>query len=254
MNDEEKRMLEEMVERMPENIRRAFEDAAGSSGMTRDAFMEGILDRFDAEGEELSPDEEEFLRAVFVGDCPDCGSAKTVSGDEIEQIDDPTVGYCEECGLLWCVECGMQIPAGSECGHWDVCEECGEEKDEFGDCGISPGECPFIMEWQAGVATDRITSACAWCGSAIPEGDEVFGAGARIREGIDFVRGSGREGFLMEVTIAGRRVPVIVTGRDSEARRQGNDLLFMTCTAACAEELKAALERERDIVEKIQLN
>ncbi len=254
MNEEERKDLQEMLDGMPPNIKRAFDDAVDASGMSRDDFLEGLLGQMMSEDVPLSADEEQLLRAVFVGDCPDCGSSRTLSGDEIEQIDDPSVGYCEDCGLLWCLECGMYIEAGSDCPHWDVCEECPEEKDEFGDCGIMPSECPVILEWQAKVASDRVATVCAWCGNAIPEGDEVFGAGAKIREGIDLVQGSGREGFLMEVTIAGRRVPTIVTGKNSEARKQGNDLMFMTCSIKCAEELKAALERERDIIEKTQLN
>ncbi|MHB8894239.1 MAG: hypothetical protein ACYC99_03555 [Candidatus Geothermincolia bacterium] len=254
MNEEEKKILEEMLEQMPPNIRQAFDDAAGASGMPRDDFIEGILEQIGEDDQPLSPEDEEFLRAVFVGDCPDCASGKTLSGDEIEQIDDPTVGYCEDCGLLWCLECGMYIDAGSVCGHWDVCDECPEEKDEFNECGLPPSECPTILEWHASVAAGRLKSVCAWCGGAMPEGNEVFGTGAKIREGIDFVQGSSPEGFLMEVTIAGRRVPTIVTGKDSEARRQGNDLMFMTCSVKCAEELKVALERERDIIEKTQLN
>lgn len=254
MDENEKKILEDMLEQMPPNIRRAFDDAVEASGIPRDDFVEGLLEQMASDEEELSPEDEEFLRSVFVGDCPDCGSAKTSCGDEIEQIDDPTVGYCEECGLLWCLECGMYIEAGSVCPHWDVCDACPEEKDEFGECGINPLECPVILEWQAKLATERVTSVCAWCKGAIPEGEEVFGTGAKIREGIDFVQGLGQEGFLMEVTIAGKRVPTIVTGRDSEARKQGNDLMFMTCSAECAEDLKEALEHERDIIEKTQMN
>jgi hypothetical protein len=254
MEENERKILEEMLEEMPDDIKRAFQDAVDSSGMSRDVFLDGLMKQIASEESDLTDQDEDFLRAMFVGDCPDCGSSNTLSGDEVEQIDDPTVGYCDECGLLWCLECGMYIDAGAVCAHWDVCEECTEEKDEFGDCGIMPSECPRIIEWQARVAAERVTTVCSWCGGPIPEAGEVFGTGAKIREGIDFVQGEGTEGFFMEVTIAGRRVPTIVTGKDSEARKQGNDLLFMTCSMNCAEELRESLERERDIIEKTQLN
>jgi hypothetical protein len=254
MDEEQERILSEMLEGMPPNVRRAFEEAVDSSGMPREDFIEKLLEQVASKDEALTGEDEEFLRTMFVGDCPDCGGSRTFSGDEIEELDDPTVGYCDECGLLWCLECGMFITEGNICPHWDVCEECKEEKDEFGDCGIMPSECPFILEWQAQVVSERLAGSCAWCGGEIPEGDEVFGTGAKIREGIDFVQGTSAEGFFMEVTIAGRRVPTVVTGRDSEARKQGNDLMFMTCSVECAEELRIALERERDIIEKTQLN
>jgi hypothetical protein len=254
LNEEEKKMLEEMIEQMPDNIRRAFEDAVSSSGMSREEFVDGLLEQLASEASPLSAEEEEILRPMVAPDCPDCGSKRTFSGDEIEQIDDPTVGYCEECGLLWCLECDLYIEAGKTCPHHEICDACPEEKDEFGDCGVLPADCPTILEWQSKLATERLTGTCAWCGGPIEEGSEIFGTGAKIREGIDFVQSSGQDGFLLEVTIAGRRVPTVVTGKDSEARKQGNDLMFMTCSMSCAEELKDALERERDIIEKTQLN
>ena len=252
MDDEEKRIFEEMFEQMPEDLKEAFDSAVVASGKSKDEFVEGLWEEI-ASGE-LSEDEDELLRSIFVGDCPECGSAGTFSGDEIQEIDDPTVGFCSECGLMWCLECKLGVEAGVECGHWDVCEACSEEKDEFGDCGVMPWECPIIVEWQTRLAADRFTKVCAWCGGDIPEGDEVFGTGAKMREGIDFVQGDNPNGFFMEFTIAGRQVPTVVTGRDSDARKAGNDLMFMTCSPECAEELKVALERERDIIEKTQLN
>lgn len=255
MNEEDKRVFGEMFESLPPDEKKAFEHAVKESGLSREQFIERLWDEVsDAEGS-LDPDEEAFVDWILAGDCPDCGSSRTRPGDEIEEIDDATVARCERCGFLWCMECGMPVEAGAECGHWRICDECPEEKDEFRECGIPPEDCPYIVEWQAEIVARAHSSTCAWCGGDIPEGAEVFGTGARIREGIDLCHGSGaREGFLMEVTISGKRVPTIVTGLDSEAKKQGNDLMFMTCSLPCAEELKSALERERDVIEKAQLN
>lgn len=252
MNEEEKLIFEEMYAQLPPEIKEAFDKAVASSGLTQEQFVEGLWDELRAEG--LGEGDWEIPGGGTVGECPECGSEHTVSGDEIEQIDDPTIAYCDDCGLLWCLECAMSVPPGGECGHWDVCAECTEEKDEFDDCGVEASECPFIVEWQSKVAAERFTGVCAWCGVKIPEGDEVFGTGAKIREGIDFVQPDSTEGFFMEVTIGGRRVPTVVTGTGSDARLQGNDLMFMTCSMRCAEELRDTLERERDIIEKAQLN
>jgi len=252
MDDEEKRIFEEMFEQMPEDLKEAFNSAVVASGKSKDEFVEGLWEEIASE--EGTDDEDELLRSIFVGDCPECGSARTLSGDEIDEVEDPTLGFCQDCGLLWCLECKMGVEAGEECGHWEVCESCSEDKDEFGDCGVMPFECPVILEWQMKLAADRFTKVCAWCGAAIPEGDEVFGTGAKIREGIDFVQCASPNGFFMEVTIAGRSVPTVVTGKDSDARKAGNDLMFITCSVEFAEDLREALERERDIIEKTQLN
>jgi len=254
MDEQDKRIFEEMFEAMPDDLKAAFDSAVAASGVSKEQFVENLWSEVAADDAGLEGDEDDLLRSIFIGDCPECGSTHTLSGDEIEEIDDPTVALCEDCGLIWCLECGMTLAAAEECGHWHICEACDEEKDEYGDCGLMPADCPFVLDWQARAAADMLTGKCAWCGGEIPEGGEVFGTGARIREGIDFVQGGSEDGFFMEVTIDGRRVPTIVTGKDSDARKQGNDLMFMTCSLNCAEELKKALERERDIIEKIQLN
>lgn len=254
MNEDDKRIFRDMFDSLPPDLKQAFETAVQSSGLSREQFVEGLWNEIAAEENAIDIDEDDMLRSIFIGDCPECGSTKTLSGDEIEEIDDPSVAYCESCGLLWCLECGISLVAGTPCGHWQICDACSEEKDEFGDCGLMPADCPYVIEWQSKVAADTLSNVCAWCGKQIPDGNEVFGTGAKIREGIDFFQGGSTEGFFMEVTIAGRRVPTVVTGPESEARIQGNDLMFMTCSMQCAEELKSALEYERDVIEKAQLN
>jgi hypothetical protein len=44
-----------------------------------------------------------------------------------------------------------------------------------------------------------------------------------------------------------KTVLVAVTGLDSEARRHGDDFMYMTCTEACAGSLKTAFHREIEI-------
>lgn len=198
--------------------------------------------------------EEEFLRSVFVGDCPVCESANTNTTDEIEGMGDPTVGICHDCGFLWCLECGLALEAGETCGHWGICEECTEEKDEFEDCGIEVWECPFIMEWLAGFSVPIVAGTCAWCGREIPEGVELFAVGAKTREGIDLFDSGSEASHILPVTVAGRDITAIVTARDSRARLEGNELMFMVCSRDCAVALKAALAEQREIIDKSSLN
>ncbi|MBN2168659.1 MAG: hypothetical protein JW738_05395 [Actinobacteria bacterium] len=198
--------------------------------------------------------EEELMREIFIGDCPKCSSKNVFSGDEIEDIDDATVGFCEDCGFIWCMECGFPLEHGEECGHWEVCEECGEDKDEYGFCGIETWECPYIMEWLDKQGIPLTINSCAWCGVEIDDDEEMYAVGAKMKEGVEITPCQGVGGKILPVMVAGRMVPAIVTDRDSEARRDGNDLIFMVCCYECATELKQSLEREREIIDRINMN
>jgi len=92
-----------------------------------------------------------FIREIMVGDCPNCGSFNThdCSKDDFDcevakMVDDPTVGHCDDCGYLWCLECGSELTIENHvCGHWSICGECGKT-DEF------PPTCPYKAEAEAG--------------------------------------------------------------------------------------------------------
>jgi hypothetical protein len=85
---------------------------------------------------------------------------------------------------------------------------------------------------------------CAWCNEEIAEDSEVFGFGARLREGIDLEDLAG-EVIRIFSTAANRMIRALVVTSDSEAKADGFDLMFMTCSRDCAEALKAALEEEQ---------
>jgi hypothetical protein len=90
---------------------------------------------------------------------------------------------------------------------------------------------------------DLFQSTCGWCGRAIAPNAERLGFGARARPGIDL---SGKAGQVMPLYLAGcdKTVLVAVAGLESEAKREGNDLVFMTCSVACGKLLQAAMQRE----------
>ncbi len=223
--------VEEFIKELPDEVRSILDDAATG---------------------DIS--EEEFIRLAFVGDCPSCESKDTTSCDEVEGIDDPTVAMCNKCSYLWCTECGMELEKGETCGHWDVCDGCEEPRDEFGECGVDPFDCPKIVEWiQAGEALASM--GCSWCNSEIPAASDVFAVGAKLKEGIQVVTGEGEPAAaLFNVMVGGRSVTAIVAAADSEARSQGNDLLFIVCSKECAEDLSRALESERETIERTSLN
>ena len=86
-----------------------------------------------------------FTSSMLVGNCPNCGSINTHDCKSLEKIppmeihgikfppmeigsdcpialklDDPTVGHCDTCGYLWCLECGKELSEDQPiCGHWE---------------------------------------------------------------------------------------------------------------------------------------
>ncbi len=91
--------------------------------------------------------EEEFLRTVFVGDCPRCESEETAISGSVDEDEGLSVGVCKSCGYLWCLECECELEPGTECGHWNICEACDDLDRETGTCQTSPDECGAIQAW-----------------------------------------------------------------------------------------------------------
>jgi hypothetical protein len=257
--EEEERLAMELLARLPEELKETLREAAGVDGLTLEEYVHVLIRDVDKQGlletgvvdEAL---EDELVRVMFVGGCPACGSEDTLSGEELVDVDDPTVGVCEACGFCWCLECGATVARGEVCGHWDICEACDEEKDEFEDCGIDPAECPKVVEWMGQMIARACQSSCAWCGKDIPEEGEVFAVGAALKGAMEFTSSQGGVNFFMPVTVGGKVVPAMVTAADSEARQQGNDLMFMTCSETCAQKLRDSLRQEKELVERAELN
>ncbi|NOY64526.1 MAG: hypothetical protein GXO97_03910 [Nitrospirae bacterium] len=91
-----------------------------------------------------------------------------------------------------------------------------------------------------------IGNICAWCNKEISEDSEVFGLGARI---IKNILSKEMEGKIIpfQLVKTDKTIPAIVTTSDSEAKKDGYDLLFMTCSKACAESLKKTLNKEKEL-------
>ena len=116
--------VNEIFDSMPEQAQREFRDALGSSSTV-----------------------EEFMRKVCVGNCPFCGSQETRDCSDTP-LDDPTVGICLKCQVLWCLECDERFEEGQTvCGHWWICNECGF-RDAEGFCETPAWECSIILDWK----------------------------------------------------------------------------------------------------------
>ena len=87
---------------------------------------------------------------------------------------------------------------------------------------------------------------CSWCKKKIPEDFEIFGLGVKFKEGIDM---RDKEGKIIPLTLAvtNKTVSAMVTTGNSEAKQDGKDLMFMTCSKRCVKALKHALEKEKEM-------
>jgi hypothetical protein len=89
---------------------------------------------------------------------------------------------------------------------------------------------------------------CAWCDEPIPEGSEVLSLGAKARPGVDLER----KGNVIELALDARRKALaIIPTPDSQAKKEGCDVLFALCSEECARSLKAALQEQIDFVDNI---
>jgi len=92
---------------------------------------------------------------------------------------------------------------------------------------------------------------CAWCNKKINESSSVYGMGGKLIQGVDFTKYQG--GFMpLYLTLSKKIVPVMIVANDSPAKKDGNDLLYLTCNRICAESLKEALLNEKkNVIENI---
>lgn len=92
----------------------------------------------------------------------------------------------------------------------------------------------------------QLLRTCAWCNQIIPEDAEIYGFGARTGSRVDL---TGKEGefVTLKLAISDKIIVALVPPEDSIAREEGYDLVFITCSPECAEELKENLQLEKDV-------
>jgi hypothetical protein len=93
------------------------------------------------------------------------------------------------------------------------------------------------------IPPEKALGRCAWCGKAIPDDVEVFGVDGKLRPGVDL---SAFEGAGVRIALAScnKNLIAIVPAADSDARRVGKEILFMTCSEACGFALKSAVQQD----------
>lgn len=96
-----------------------------------------------------------------------------------------------------------------------------------------------------GNKNEVLINTCAWCLRHIADNEEHYGFGTRVNQSINIEDKEGQF-ITLELALQDRLLPALVPSRTSQARRDGFDLIFITCSAKCAQEIKAALELERE--------
>ena len=92
-------------------------------------------------------------------------------------------------------------------------------------------------------------NTCTWCKKNIPDNIEVFGMGAKIRQGINLKR---KEGKLLKLSLLNdKTIHAFVAIDGSKAKQDGYDLMFMACSEECANDMSNALQEEIDFIREI---
>lgn len=84
--------------------------------------------------------EEQSVSEIVIGACPACRSTDTRDCDEVEGIQDCTIGLCMDCGHLFCSACRSDLSQNLNCKHWEICETC-VEADENLSCEVGAAKC-----------------------------------------------------------------------------------------------------------------
>jgi len=89
---------------------------------------------------------------------------------------------------------------------------------------------------------------CSWCEDGILDDEECFAVGAKASAEMDL---QALEGKPVDFFLArrDRNVRGIVVTNDSPAKREGKDIVFVTCSESCSEALKQAVDREIALVD-----
>ena len=87
---------------------------------------------------------------------------------------------------------------------------------------------------------------CAWCQEKINDDMEVFCLGAKLKPDIDL---SEYQSHCIEIELATgkKQACMMVTAKDSQARKEGNDGMFMVCSEKCGQDLKEGLQKEIEL-------
>ena len=123
-----------------------------------ECFQKGIFERETCDQYDPLPldellERDEFVRAIMLGACPRCGSENTYGCENNPLLEDDTIGHCLDCDTYWCLECGYvfeSVEKGVECPHWDICEQCADERGYLDQVEFMERICPTCEYYDDG--------------------------------------------------------------------------------------------------------
>ena len=86
-------------------------------------------------------------------------------------------------------------------------------------------------------------SHCCWCNLEIEEDSERFSINTKFRDPKDYQKNAGKivEFFVPRLD---RSIMALAVTSDSEAKKQGYEIMFVICSERCREEVSAALRED----------
>jgi hypothetical protein len=89
---------------------------------------------------------------------------------------------------------------------------------------------------------------CSWCMKKINEDKECFGLSVKFVKGVNLKQDEGTIKSIF-LTTRNTSVPMIVVAEDSEAKKQGQDGIFVLCSDKCGVKMKKTLNEEINLFE-----
>jgi hypothetical protein len=89
----------------------------------------------------------------------------------------------------------------------------------------------------------RMQTTCAWCGKYIHPDTPVFSRGGTFPPGSDMTALAGQIAPIRFVNLK-KSLLVSFPALDSQAKREGNDFVFLVCSPSCGDELAEAIRTE----------
>jgi hypothetical protein len=93
---------------------------------------------------------------------------------------------------------------------------------------------------------ESLLQTCAWCNQRLSADEDTYGFGAKSNPTLE-LRDSEGEFVTLRLSLTEKTIIALVAPEESPARDAGFDLLFLTCSEECAQDLKDALDLERDV-------
>jgi hypothetical protein len=87
---------------------------------------------------------------------------------------------------------------------------------------------------------------CAWCSNPIDKDQDYFGFGAKASPDIK-LRDKTGQFVSLHLSLQDKTIFALVPDKSLVDGLGGHDLLFITCSEYCANNLKEALDLERDV-------